>query len=56
MEKTEEWAKHLQNEKIEENGVKSKKTAVLKRCNYPAISKQPVEVPIWKIHEIYASY
>ena len=41
-EKPEEWAKHWQNEEIEENEVKSIKTTALKRFNYLTINKQSI--------------
>ena len=50
-EKPEEWAKHWQNQQIEENEVKSIKTTVLKRFNYLMIGKQSIGFQIGKIHE-----
>ena len=52
MKKPEERVKYWQNEQMERNGVKSIKITVLKRFNYLAVSEQPIEPQIGKIHEI----
>ena len=52
--KPEGWAKHMKNEQIEENDIKSKKTTatVLKRFGYLTKGKQAIGFQIGKIHEI----
>ena len=50
-EKTEQRARHWQNEQIEENEVKSIRTIVLKRFNYLTIGRQSIGFQIQIIHE-----
>ena len=52
--KPEGWAKHMKNEQIEENDIKSKKTiaTVPKRFGYLTKGKQAIGFQIGKIHEI----